>query len=147
MRLDHALTKIGVQIVRHHSPGPQSSTLMLRVPKGALPLWSRIVEDFLTAAETIPSGQVAWTADVSRVYFLDKETKLVRYLWRVVLSGNCAGGAETLGMLAIRALSSTVELTSQPLVGRVEYSGTKGAHSMAEAARVVAQSFSGGGGS
>lgn len=141
MRLDVALNKIGVQIVRQHSPDKKSATLMMRVPASSLGIWAKVVEEFLLSAETVPTAELKWSADVSRVYFVDKESRSVRYLWRVVLSGNCAGAAETLGMAIIRSLSGTVEVTSQPLVGRVEYQGTMGAHPTGAAQVVLAKHF------
>ena len=147
MRLDHALTKVGIQIVRQHSPDKRSATLMLRVPQSSMGIWAQVVEEYLLAAETSQTADLRWTTDVSRVYFVDKESRSVRYLWRVTLSGNCAGAAEVLGMAIIRCLSGTVEVTSQPLVGRVAYPGTKGGHSQGAAQTMIAQAFSGGGGS
>jgi hypothetical protein len=147
MRLDHALNRIGVEIVRQHSPDKKSATLMLRVPTKAVNVWANVLQEFLLAAEEQPEAALRWTVDVSRVYFLDKESKVLRYLWRVVLGGNVAGAAEILGLAVIRTLSDTVEVTSQPLVGRVHTApgSTKGAHDAGVAAGVIAKHFTPGG--
>jgi hypothetical protein len=145
MKLNHALNKIGVEIVKQHAADASSATLMLRVPQKNMGLWAQVIEEFLLGSTQQPSGAMAWTTDVSRAYFVDKSTQSVRYLWRVVLNGNVQGAAEALGMAAIRALSSSIEVTSQPLVGRMSYDGTKGAHSMGAAQALVAQNFATGG--
>lgn len=144
MKLNHALNKIGVEIVKQHAPDATSATLMLRVPQKSMGLWAQAVEEFLLGSLQQPSGALAWTTDVSRAYFVDKGTQSVRYLWRIVLNGNVQGAAESLGMAAIRTLSSSIEVTSQPLVGRMSYEGTKGAHSMGAAQALVAQNFTAG---
>lgn len=149
MRLDHALNRIGVEIVRQHSTDKKSATLMLRVPQKSAQIWTTVVQEFLLASEEQPEAALRWTTDVSRVYFLDKESKVLRYLWRVVLGGNVAGAAEILGLAVIRTLSDGIEVTSQPLVGRArqEPGSTKGGHSIGAASNVLAKHFTPGGGS
>lgn len=145
MKLNHALNKIGVEIVKQHTTEAGSATLMLRVPQKNMGLWAQVIEEFLLGSLQQPPGALAWTTDVSRAYFVDKSTMSVRYLWRITFNGNVQGAAEALGMAAIRALSSSIEVTSQPLVGRMTYEGTKGAHSIGAAQALVAQSFTAGG--
>jgi Trk-type K+ transport system membrane component len=142
MRLDVALNKLGVKIVTQQS-AKGAATLMLRVPPTAMATWAEAIEQFLLAADALPKGTEAWTTDVSRSYFVDQESKSVRYLWRVILRGNPQLGAETLGMAIIRVMSQSVEVTSQPLVGRVSPApgSTKGAHAIGAGPAILAQHF------
>ncbi len=147
MRLDAALDKIGVKIIKQHSPSKASVTLMLRVPASAQKQWAEAVQEFLLSAEKQPKGAAPWALDVSRVYFLDKGSQVVRYLWRVVITGNAPLGVETLGMSLIRTASQGIEVTSMPLIGRIEpqAGSTKGAHSTGVAGKVIAAHFTSGG--
>lgn len=147
MNLYTALGKIGITIVKQRTPNKTSATLMLRVPPASQKAWTEVVQEFLLSAEKQPTRATAWTLDISRVYFLDKESQVVRYLWRVVLNGNVTLGIETLGMSLIRTISQGVEVTSMPLIGRLEPTpgSTKGAHSIGTAGKIIASHFSSGG--
>jgi hypothetical protein len=139
MRLDQALNRCNVEIVTQKSEAG-AATLMLRVRDAGV--WSDVVAEFLAAQAAL--ADKGWTADVSRVYFIDTQSGNVRYLWRIVFRGAMKDGAEALGQAIIRVLSQGVEVTSQPLVGRAEMApgSTKGAHSIGVAPGIVAAHFS-----
>lgn len=139
MRLDQALIRCNVEIVTQKQDSADSATLMLRVKDPAV--WAEVIREFLITQNTLSDKK--WSTDVSRVYFLDPQSRSVRYLWRLVLKGAPKDAAEVLGQTAIRVLSQGVEVTSQPLVGRVDPSpgSTKGAHSIGVAPGLVAQHF------
>lgn len=139
MRLDQALNRCNVEIVTQKSDA-SGSTLMLRVRDTST--WSDIVKEFLLAQDALVEKK--WSADVSRVYFVDQQSRTVRYLWRIILRGAAKDAAEVLGHAVIRILSQGVEVTSQPLVGRLETApgSTKGAHSVGVAPGIVAAHFS-----
>jgi hypothetical protein len=112
---------------------------MLRVKDPAV--WAEVVREYLITQDSLADKK--WSVDISRVYFLDTTSKSVRYLWRVVMKGAPKDAAEVLGQTVIRVLSQGVEVTSQPLVGRVDTApgSTKGAHSIGAASGLVAQHF------
>jgi hypothetical protein len=139
MRLDQALIRCNVEIVTQKQDSADSATLMLRVKDPAV--WAEVIREFLITQNTLSDKK--WSTDVSRVYFLDPQSRSIRYLWRVVLKGAPKDAAEVLGQTAIRVLSQGVEVTSQPLVGRVNAApgSTKGAHSIGAASGLVAEHF------
>lgn len=139
MRLDQALNRCSAEIVTQKQDGPGSATIMLRVKDASL--WADIVKEFLITQDALADKR--WSSDVSRVYFLDPDSKSVRYLWRIVLKGAPKDAAEVLGQTVVRVLSQGVEVTSQPLVGRLDPvpGSTKGAHSVGVGPGLVAQHF------
>ena len=92
MRLDEALAKIGVVVVKQEARGDQV-VLHLRVPPGSAVAWKEAAEAFL-----LDTGD--WTSDVSKHLYPSRG--VVKYLWRVVIGGNLAVGAQALGR-ALRA--------------------------------------------
>lgn len=139
MRLDQALNRCNAEIVTQKQDGAGSATIMLRVKDASL--WADIVKEFLLTQDALVDKK--WSADVSRVYFVDPSSRSVRFLWRIVLKGAPKDAAEVLGQAVIRVLSQGVEVTSQPLVGRLDPApgSTKGAHSVGVAPGIVAQHF------
>jgi hypothetical protein len=145
MQLDAMLKKAGVTLVKV-SENAGATTLLLRIPKDGHHWWARAVEQFLLLTADQPAAlAVKWNSDVSRMYFVDKEAKVVRYLWRIVLSGNRAAAADALATSLVQSRSEMVEVTSAPLVGRRDYSGkeTMGAHSLGSQGSLIARSGNG----
>lgn len=149
MKLDQALKRAGVHIVRQQGGGDRA-TLILRVDSASFGLWARILEEFLLAAKR-PISVEPWKTEVTRVYFVD-DTDTVRYLWRIVLEGELAPAAEALNMAVVRATAQSVEVVSSPLYGRVEPdpASFKGAYTLgsggsSEGHARVAREFAGGG--
>lgn len=140
MRLDQAFNRCNVEVVTQKVDTTGAATLMLRVNDPST--WADVVKEFLLAQDALVEKK--WSADVSRVYFVDQTSHNVRYLWRVILRGAAKDAAEALGQAIIRVLSQGVEVTSQPLVGRLETApgSTKGAHSVGVAPGIVAAHFS-----
>lgn len=140
MRLDQALNKIKIEVVSSKTDG-RKATMLFRVPKDSNNPWGAAIQEFLLAATKLKEG---WETDVSQVYFVDEGSETVRRLWRVVLEGNLKDGAAAFSQAIIRTLATSVEVTSMPLTGRVEYGGGyKGAHNASSnmAAAVIAKEF------
>jgi hypothetical protein len=137
MRLDHALGKAGVSVVKYDKRPDGSMILLLRVSQKAA--WSSVLMEFLSTKQT------SWSADVSKTYYYDEGTGSIRFLWRVILSGKISQAAEALGNACIRALAASVEITSMPLVGRKNYvidvakGKLAGAHELSTAASLISQ--------
>jgi hypothetical protein len=142
MQLEHALKRIGATIMKVDQK-PGQVVVLLRVDPKQSSLWQDALNEFLLAAA---DQRVAWTTDVSKYFYVDKNAGVVRYLWRVILGVDPRSAAEALGRAAQRAVAVGVEVTSQPLVGRKEMIGkTGGAYGMNEAQTVLAQNFGGNG--
>lgn len=150
MKLDQALARIGVTIVKAEQK-PAQAVLLLRIDQKKQALWNETLTEFLLASEERNgNGQkkVAWTADVSKYFYAVPDAGVVRFLWRVILGGNPRAAAEALGRAAMRAVAAGVEVTSQPLVGRKEFvhdpaSGKiAGAYSTNKGAAILAQQVS-----
>jgi len=146
MRLDQALARIGVEILKQEVTA-NGIILLLRAPQDNVnaPRWTSAVKQFLIAAEK-NNGQ-SWSADVSKTYF--SKAGVVRYLWRLSLNGTVPSAAAALGQAALQALSSGVEVTSMPLVGRKTYEfdpakgKLKGAHDPGRASAAVSAAIRG----
>lgn len=140
MRLDQALTRISAEVVTQRQDAG-GATLMIRM-RGDLGAWADAIREVLLVQENLADKR--WSVDISRAYFLDKSSQTVRFLWRIILRGDVKEAAESFGMSIIRCLSEGVEVTSQPLVGRVSQKpgSTKGAHSLSVGPAVVASHFS-----
>lgn len=142
MTLDELLKRIGVSIVKVEKQEELGQvTLYLRVNPKLAVYWTETMTEFLLASL---DKRVTWAADVSKRFYPVEEAQAVLYLWRVILSRDPRAAAEALGRAAQRALAGSVEVTSQPLVGRKNYvvdvanGKTAGAHVPKEAAGILA---------
>jgi hypothetical protein len=131
MEIEEVLRRIGAEIVKTEQR-PDSLRLWCRIPNRSIRAWAVGLKDFLGRA-----GKT-WDADVSKSYFL--KDGAIRFTWRVILSGDYAAGqAELVLALSPAQSESSMEVTSMPLVGRVEYvldtarGKTKGAHNVLDA--------------
>jgi hypothetical protein len=116
MRLDQALTKIGVHVVQVDSDS-ERMTLFLRVAKEPLAArrWNLAASQFVQAAANSGQKSGTWNAEVSKVLY--SKGSIVKFSWRVILSGNLKTAQRVFGEAALAALKAGVEVTSAPLVG------------------------------
>lgn len=154
MQLNKILEKIGVTVVRVEKPSSGDSLrLFLRVGRDPRQFsqWKGVVEEFILAGEenVAKKPDVGWACDISQAYYPTKE-QTVRYLWRVIITGNRRVGAESFGQAVLRVVSQSAEVTEMPLVGRKEYAfdpangKMKGAHNSKSAAALISVGMSGG---
>lgn len=111
MTLDKLLLRAGIEVAKTETH-PGRAVLLLRMAKQNF--WNEVLREFLLASAKKP-----WTVDISKWFYIQDSD--VRFLWRVVLSGDPRQGAEALGQAAMRAVQTSVEVVSQPLVGRRDY--------------------------
>jgi hypothetical protein len=143
--LEQVLGRIGVTLVKTE-PGANRLIAYFRVDPKKQDLWNETVSEFLLASIEPPAKSAGWSVDVSKWFY--PTNGAVRFLWRIVLIGNPQAAGEALGRAASRAVSSGVEVTSQPLVGRktFEYDPARGkiggAHSMDTAAGLLERGLS-----
>ncbi len=109
MELESALAQIGAEIVKTEE---RDGTLRvwLRIPTKGSP-WSQVLLDFMSK----PQG---WQVDISKSYFVKEGG--IRFLWRVIMTGDTAAAQAAL-VAALDRKQEIREVTSMPLVGRVEY--------------------------
>lgn len=152
MKIDQILKKIDVTLVRvEKSQDGRTLTLYLRINRSerTFQRWRAVVEEVLLAADHNVAEKLGWKIDVSQYYYVSPE-KVVRYLWRVILTGNVRAGAEALGQAILRVLSQGADVTSMPLVGRKQYAfdpaagKMKGAHDPRDVASIVSQGIGSG---
>lgn len=112
MKLVPILKRAGVTVVKAQGSGT-SKTLLLRVSD--MKRWTSIVEALLLARSTN-----TWQVDLSKWYHVQDGE--LRYMWRLVATGEVETALNVLGRCAIESLRSGVkELDSFPLVGRAVY--------------------------
>lgn len=149
MRLDQVLARIGVEIVKSE---PTKTKVVLFLRAGRKPQhiaqWKRTIEEYLSAEAE--QREKSWSCDISRSYYL-AQAKAVKYLWRVIITGDVRTGAESFGQAALRSLSAGgAEVMSMPLVGQVNYEFNpaegkmKGGHPPDRARAAVTLGMSGG---
>lgn len=140
MQLEQALARIKAEVVSSRST-EDVTTLMVRIHPDNMSHWVDAVKEILLHEDSL--SDKTWHIDISRSYFVDRRTKAVRYLWRLMFTGDAEEAATTFGMAIIRVLSANVEVTSQPLVGRVTAppGSTKGAHTVGAAASIIGSAF------
>lgn len=112
MSLKESMQRVGASIVKVES-GKDKAVLYLRLEDGSFDSWRSCIEELLL------SQTAEWSADVSKYFFAGGG--VVKYLWRIIFSGDTKQGAAALARAAHRSRVQTVELGSQPLVGRKEY--------------------------
>ncbi len=153
MDLVAILKKIDVTVVRHENPAGQNTLrLFLRINRDKIRFaqWRGVIEEYLLDAKTKAAKTNGWNVDISQAYYVTDE-EVVRYLWRVVISGNIRAGAEALGQAVLRVVSQSADVTEFPLVGRKKYAfdpangKMKGAHDLKSAQSIVATGLQGGG--
>jgi len=133
--LNKLLQRAGISIAKTET-APGRVIVLLRVAKDSF--WNETMSEFLLASVGQP-----WSTDVSKWFYVD-QTNNIRFLWRVVLQNDVKAASEALGAAAVRAVQSSVEVVSQPLVGRKDYpfdpaSGKMmGAHDAGTASKALA---------
>jgi len=123
MELEAAMAQIGAEVVKTEEKGT-TFRVWCRIPtKGSV--WSTVLREVLSR-----SG-AEWSVDVSKSYFVKDGS--IRFLWRLIFSGD-VGAATAAVVQCLDRSQGEREVTSMPLVGRVEYEfdpargKTKGAH-------------------
>lgn len=142
MELKAALRRVGATVAQDKVEA-ESATIYLRVNPDQGEAWVDAVSRFLFAVEP-----KQYTADVSKYFFVAKGE--VKYLWRIVLRGKVEVAIQALANSAMEsAMARAPEITSMPLVGRVEYQHNpaagklKGVHSYGAAEQVVGAALGG----
>jgi hypothetical protein len=146
MRLDQALSKIGVRVLKADSSSKRL-VLHLRVltekPRASA-RWNQAASGLVLAAEK-NKAVGAWGAEVSKVLFA--QGTAVRFVWRVVFTGKIQAAQRVLAEAALAALREGVEVTSMPLVGNKRpvidpsRGKFKGGHDVGTAEQVVAHAM------
>lgn len=158
MRLDQAFKKAGFEIVsaQKDAQGGKRLVFDVRVPiQGQIPnRWKLMMEEVLITAEIFERKEnVKWQVDISKRFFA--KNNIVRYLWRVVMSGDLAACQAVFVSSVLASLRSGNELKEVPLVGNVDLSPdlkngrVRGAYTRGDedrASGVVASAMMGGGG-
>lgn len=124
MELHAALARVGVRIVKAAGTTSEGDavvapiyTLYLRVDEQQGHKWVETITGLLHSAK---SNAKKFTVDVSKYFYVQGED--VRYLWRVVLTGDTEFGQGVLASAAMQAaMAFAKEVTSIPLVGRRQY--------------------------
>ncbi len=121
MELVAALKRVGGTVVKQNVQMPSAErargagTFYVRVDPEAGDKWVDFVTNVLVGAKN-----KEYTVDISKYFYAENDQ--VKYLWRIVLTGNVAQG---LAMAAASAIASSAqhaeEITSFPLVGRATY--------------------------
>jgi len=121
MRLDQALTKIGVQVLKvEEVPQANQLIILLRVKPDALSRqrWNQTATKLVLCAEKGKRSGI-WGAEIAKVLYAQGGS--VRFVWRAILHGELNTAQRLFGEAALEALRTGVEVTSAPLVGQVEY--------------------------
>lgn len=146
MKIEAALAKVGVEIISEEPLGEGTVRYMLRA--GTSPehvaAWRNAITEYLIHADTVSDN--AWTADVSRAYFVVGGAK-VKYAWRIIISGDVDLGSASLAGAITRSLMGGKELDSFPIVskavdGNAAEGRLRGAHPHGTGEAVVAKEFS-----
>lgn len=151
MRIDQAFAKCGFEIV-DVAREPDRMVIDVRIsardPKAA-GRWSHLFEPVLLASE---SSKGMWSAEISKRFFT--RNGRLRYLWRLVLSGNLAKASSVVVGAAIDSLRIGNELDEVPVVGGAarppdpasgRYKGAYKRDDGDRASQLVASAFSVGG--
>lgn len=147
MRLDQILLRIGAEIVKTDNT-PTKVVLFVRSGREQRQLqqWRKMIEEYLGAA----TNQPKWQLDISRSYYITA-AKAVKYLWRIIITGDVRSGAEAFGQAVTRSVAVGVsQVTSMPLIGNVQYpydpanGKMKGGHDLGRAAQARTAGLSGG---
>lgn len=121
MELRAALKRVGATIVKEKIPELEeeepngSATLFLRVDLDLGERWAELVQELL-----LSSIGKKFAFDVSKYFYASQGS--VRYLWRVVVTGNVKRALEHWAQVAIQVVAArNPEITSMPLIGRANY--------------------------
>lgn len=143
MQLAAALKRVGAVIVKE-KVAEAEATYYLRVDPDQGHKWVDAITGFLVGASNKP-----FKADVSKYFYASQGS--VKYLWRLVISGEVTEALTLLGASALTAaMAHAPEITSIPLVGRATYEYNpakgkiKGAHDMDEAQGMLGMAVTGG---
>lgn len=146
MNIETALGKIGAEIVSQDKLSDTSRRFMIRTGKSPehLKAWQNTITEFLLhAAELSSKGKPPWTVDVSRYYFVKNGSK-VKYMWRIIVSGDVDQGVAAFSGAIVRGMGSAVELKSFPIISPTANpkSGSyRGAHPQGTGEAVIAKEF------
>lgn len=157
MRLDQAFKRAGFEIVSaQKEQGGKRLVFDVRVPlQGQVPnRWKLMIEEVLLTAEAFERKEnTKWQVDISKRFY--SKNNVVRYLWRVVMSGDLSACQAVFVASVLASLRSGNELKEVPLVGNVDLTPdfkngrVRGAYARGEedrASGVVASAMMGGGG-
>jgi hypothetical protein len=142
MQLAVVLKRIGAEVVKE-SIKDTDATLYLRVDPDQGEKWVEVVTAFLMGSQDKP-----YTVDVSKYFFVSKGA--IRYLWRVVLTGEVTTALMLFGSCALEiAQSRVVQFDSFPLVGRATYpfnpakGQLKGGHDLQQSPGILSMAIAG----
>lgn len=147
MELSKSFKSLGIEVVKADNASDRL-TMFLRVPMEPpnAQRWRITLQKILATAK--PG---VWSVDISKSFFLS-EQKTVKYLWRFIVTGDHAAAAEAISSAIRGSLSAPVEgeITSFPLIGRIDYKPnpaagkTKGVYDPRTASSIVSTAARGG---
>jgi hypothetical protein len=114
MKLDQVFAKAGFVILDAKKQG-DNIVVLVRVPtrEQIVPLrWKTWMDTVLGSAERA----TAWGVDVSKVFY--SERGVMKYRWRIVLSGNTKQAQHMCVQAALNALRAGVEVNEIELIGQ-----------------------------
>jgi hypothetical protein len=142
VQLSQALKRVGAEVVKE-SVGDKDATFYLRVDPDQGQKWVECVTAFLLGLTK------AYTVDLSKYFYASGGE--VKYLWRCVIRGDVTQAQSEWAQCAMQAhMNNVPEITSFPLVGRVQYAydplrgKLKGVHDVDQAAGLVSMAIGGG---
>lgn len=120
MRLDQAFRKAGFVITGATTSAENNKiTMLVRIPGNdnvVVARWRQWLEDVLVMAERkAAQSEGGWGLDVSKKIYSEKGS--IKYIWRVVITGNIVAAQAVMTQSTINALRVGVELDSIELVG------------------------------
>ena len=143
MQLAEALRRVGAQVVKEKIEEEQA-TFFVRVSIDQGLKWVDAISNFLFSAR-----DASYTLDVSK-YFYPSGGE-VKYLWRVVITGNVGDALASWAACCMQAhMAHVPEISSFPLVGRVKYPFDpakgliKGGHDLEASPGILSMAIGGG---
>lgn len=119
MRVDQAFARAGFEIVNATKNGDQL-VFDVRVPvRDNIPSrWTNLLAQVLPHAESVAGkAKPKWLLEVVKRFY--SKNGVVRYLWRVTMSGNLAAGQAVLVQSTLDALRTGHELDEVPIPGQM----------------------------
>lgn len=114
-----ALKRIGGEIVSEDKLSNGSVRVLLRIGKSKQhqEYWADAVERVLLHLVDPPPStkKMNWGVDISRYYYASKAEQKVKYLWRLVFTGDLDVGKNFVRSAIIESVSESSEVKSFPL--------------------------------
>lgn len=121
MRVDQAFQKAGFELVhakRDKERGLLTMDVRIPLQSPKVPTrWKQVLDQMLTAQEAYAErGNATWDIDISKRFF--SKRGVVRYLWRIAMSGNLEECQLMLAQATLASLRVGNEITEVLLIGQ-----------------------------